>query len=762
MSATIPSYPTSAGDCNRPGKLARIPSTTEPLKRFTSAKKSIGEIYSQLSAYVDELYLFYNEVINGLNFVPTESLMEVEKFGDTIKTIREMFSRDNMKVVFFGRTSNGKSSVINAMLHSKVLPQGMGHTTCCFLQVEGGSGNDKYLLSEDSSERMNIQKLQQLGHAMSEDHMAALSLGQDSLIRVIYPKSASKLLQNDVVILDSPGIDLSPEFDSWIDKHCMDADVFVLVCNAEATITQAEKNFFYRVNAKLSKPNIFILNNRWDASAAEMDHMQQVREQHMCRIKEFLVDDLKVCSEADAKNRIFFISAREMLDFRLKQRGEISHAYQQEGYQHRALEFTNFEAQFERIISKSAIHTKFEAHKRRAREILSAMRNNIDSVYGRAVEQKQCADEEYANVRSYFEGCAQKWKVFSHNYIEEAKKLRNEVHLKVSADFHEEIYRLEAIMDKFDYRFDDNPKMLVEYRKALAEFVDRAVCEDLEARCTGALMQRIWKLEYDMYQKVYEIIAPHTRGLEELWKFHAPFRFSICLNCPSLVADFHEDLEFCFSLGPTALIRRFIAYRSGKPVTAIGRNSYSYALLGDTKEESQEGSSSLTSTQENVVMAQMLLSSASYVANGGLGLIVIGGIVYRTLGWKVIAAGAALYGGLYALERLRWNSGAKEQHYKDQFRSHLSERMRNVASTHTAQCETQALKEMERVFCGLKSTVGELHEKTKAQLEAMRENIQKIERVAKGLNQIKGKTTFLSTDLDRFESDYLKLDSPLQ
>lgn len=40
-----------------------------------------------------------------------------------------------MQVAFFGRTSNGKSSVINAMLGDKILPAGIGHTTNCFLQV---------------------------------------------------------------------------------------------------------------------------------------------------------------------------------------------------------------------------------------------------------------------------------------------------------------------------------------------------------------------------------------------------------------------------------------------------------------------------------------------------------------------------------------------------------------------------------------------------------------------------------------------------
>ena len=34
----------------------------------------------------------------------------------------------------------------------------------------------------------------------------------------------------------SPGIDVSPDLDSWIDNYCLDADVFVLVANAESTL----------------------------------------------------------------------------------------------------------------------------------------------------------------------------------------------------------------------------------------------------------------------------------------------------------------------------------------------------------------------------------------------------------------------------------------------------------------------------------------------------------------------------------------------
>ena len=40
------------------------------------------------------------------------------------------------------------------------------------------------------------------------------------------------------LICFSPGIDVTPNLDLWIDKFCVDADVFVLVSNAESTLMQ--------------------------------------------------------------------------------------------------------------------------------------------------------------------------------------------------------------------------------------------------------------------------------------------------------------------------------------------------------------------------------------------------------------------------------------------------------------------------------------------------------------------------------------------
>jgi hypothetical protein len=71
------------------------------------------------------------------NLIDSKEISNIKTYEEKCDGIKRMLTRDRMKVVFFGRTSNGKSTLINAMLRDKILPTGIGHTTNCFLQVEG-------------------------------------------------------------------------------------------------------------------------------------------------------------------------------------------------------------------------------------------------------------------------------------------------------------------------------------------------------------------------------------------------------------------------------------------------------------------------------------------------------------------------------------------------------------------------------------------------------------------------------------------------
>jgi len=61
-------------------------------------------------------------------------------------------------------------------------------------------------------------------------------LNEKELVHVYWPKDKCSLLRDYVALVDSPGVGLTPHLDDWIEAHCIDADVFVLVANAESSL----------------------------------------------------------------------------------------------------------------------------------------------------------------------------------------------------------------------------------------------------------------------------------------------------------------------------------------------------------------------------------------------------------------------------------------------------------------------------------------------------------------------------------------------
>jgi mitofusin len=87
-------------------------------------------------------------------------------------------------------------------------------------------------------------------------------LDSNSLVRVLWPKERCRLLKEDVVFVDSPGIDVKSDLDAWIDQQCVDADVFVLVVNAESVLTRTVSSNidfqFYLISLFLRRENFLI------------------------------------------------------------------------------------------------------------------------------------------------------------------------------------------------------------------------------------------------------------------------------------------------------------------------------------------------------------------------------------------------------------------------------------------------------------------------------------------------------------------------
>ena len=81
--------------------------------------------------------------------------------------------------------------------------------------------------SMDSSRRRSVHSISMLGNALSSE-----KLEPSAKVRIVWPKEKCKMLGQEVVIIDSPGIDVETDLDAWIDRVCLDSDVFVLVANS--------------------------------------------------------------------------------------------------------------------------------------------------------------------------------------------------------------------------------------------------------------------------------------------------------------------------------------------------------------------------------------------------------------------------------------------------------------------------------------------------------------------------------------------------
>uniref|UniRef100_A0A3B3VWT1 Mitofusin 2 n=1 Tax=Poecilia latipinna TaxID=48699 RepID=A0A3B3VWT1_9TELE len=620
-----------------------------PLKHFVTAKKKINGIFEQLATYIKESAAFLEDTYKNEQLDPLtteEQVQEVCGYLSKVAGIGEVLARRHMKVVFFGRTSNGKSSVINAMLCDKVLPSGIGHTTNCFLRVEGTDGNEGFLLTEGSEDRKSITTVNQLAHALLQD----VDLDAGSLVCVMWPKAKCALLRDDLVLLDSPGIDVTTELDSWIDKFCLDADVFVLVANSESTLMQTEKSFFHKVNQRLSSPNVFILNNRWDASASEPEYMEEVRRQHMDRCTNFLVDELGVVDRAQASDRIFFVSAKEVLQARVQKAQGMpeSGGALAEGFQARMFEFQNFERRFEECISQSAVKTKFEQHTVRAKQISEALRRIMDLVHVAAQEQRLYCLETKEDRQQRLEFIEKQLDLLTMDCKAKIKRITEDVERQVTNTMAEEIRKLHVLVDDFHMDFHPSPVVLKVYKNELHRHIEDGLGKTMSERCSSSITNALQATQMEMIEGLKPLLPNSIREQANKIIPRQFFNLTYDLACDKLCSDFQEDISFHFSLGWTMLVNRF-----------LGPKNTRRALMGYSDQ------------------------------------------IWKAVGWRLIALSLGLYGLLYVYERLTWTTKAKERAFKRQFVDYASEKLQLIVSYTGSNCSHQVQQELTGVFAQL-------------------------------------------------------------
>ncbi|XP_008328166.1 mitofusin-1b [Cynoglossus semilaevis] len=736
-----------------------------PLKHFVLAKKKISEVFQQLLNYVEETAEFVEETCESKpleNIASQDQKLEIQAYADKLAIIQEVLARRHMKVAFFGRTSNGKSTVINAMLRDRVLPSGIGHTTNCFLSVEGTDEDKAYLKTEGSDEEKSIKTVNQLAHALHMDE----TLDAGCLVRVFWPKTKCALLRDDLVLVDSPGTDVTSQLDSWIDKFCLDADVFVLVANSESTLMNTEKQFFHKVNERLSKPNVFILNNRWDASANEPEYMEDVKKQHTDRCVNFLVEELKVVDREQAPNRIFFVSAKEVLNSRMQRAQGMPETggALADGFQERLMEFKSFERRFEECISQSAVKTKFEQHTIRAKQITEKVKSIMDDINIEAAEKRVAAleDREYQIDRLEF--VRNQLNLLMNEIKQKIKALSEDVESKVSGAMGDEICRLHVIVDEFRSDFHPSPQVLRLYKSELLTHVEKGMGKNLAYRCSDAVNASVQSSQNYMIESMLPLLPSSVQSKVNMLVPGRKFDLSYDLNFSTLCSDFQENIEFQFSLGWTALVHRYLGSVNAQRALRLMDNKLqaSRPALPPASTPSsgppsicQSNNDTALMTQEDL-MVMMANNVAALTSRTSMTVIIAGGVVWRTIGWRLIALSASMYGLLYLYERLTWTTKAKERTLKRQFVDYASEKLQLIVSFTGSNCSHQVQQEMAATFARLCQQVDQTQKELEAEIRQLTVKIDRLETVQSRSKSLRHKATELERQLEEFTNQYLQ------
>ncbi|XP_051554371.1 mitofusin-1-like [Myxocyprinus asiaticus] len=717
-----------------------------PLQHFVVAKRTISAVFDQLLEFVREGSDFVEETWKSedLEHVAEEhQCLQIHACSRKLTVIKDVLARRHMKVAFFGRTSNGKSTVINAMLRERVLPSGIGHTTNCFLSVEGTDGEHAYLTTDVSEERKSIETVNQLAHALHMDR----NLDSGCLVRVFWPKTKCALLRDDLVLMDSPGTDVTSELDSWIDKFCLDADVFVLVANSESTIMNTEKHFFHKVNEHISQPNIFILNNRWDASVLEPEYLQDVRKQHMDRCISFLVEELKVVDLNKAPDRIFFVSAKEVLSARIQRAQGMPETggALAEGFQERLREFQSFERTFEEFISQSAVKTKFEQHTIRAWQITESVKAIMDAINISSAEKKVFSLEEREALMDRLEFVQNQLNFLTEDIKDKIKAITDDVAAKVSSALAEEIRGLSVVVDEFCTDFSPALDALALYKTKLMAYVEERMVRNLDLRCSSSINGCVLSSQRDIMDTIRPLLPPAARG-----QLHLPnrnFNMTYDLNFASLCADFKEDIKFQFSLGLTSLVNRFLG-------PAKARQALS--LLDQNLKATSSSTSMRTQAQEDLAIS-VATGLVSLTSRASMGMLVIAGVVWRSVGWRVIVLSVSLYSLLYLYERLTWTNGSKERALKHQFVDYATHRLQAIAHIISSNCGQQVQQEMVAVFARMCQQVDKSEMELETEIRRLSARIQRLESVQRHSKTLRHKATDLESQLEYFSTHYLQI-----
>jgi GTPase SAR1 family protein len=239
------------------------------------------------------------------------------------------------RVVVVGGFSRGKSTLLNALLGSNILPQKVVPSTAIITVIDyaeqprvrvrsladpsaDGSSGDPALVEEV----LSVEEFSRR-YVLNEEDMSDGRIETDRFSRVdhavlSYPV---ELCRNRVELVDSPGLQDDPIRTARTKRFLKRADAIVMVLDATALLTSDEVHFLDTVLLPEGFRNIFFVINKWNLVAdSVLDPRDASREYSALeqRIRDRLVPFCQLSGRDRSRDRIFRLNALGALRARMR------------------------------------------------------------------------------------------------------------------------------------------------------------------------------------------------------------------------------------------------------------------------------------------------------------------------------------------------------------------------------------------------------------------------------------------------------------
>ena len=174
-----------------------------------------------------------------------------------LQQVENLHSKTDIEIVFSGTISNGKSTLINALLNRDLLPMELGSTTSLVTTLQKGEAGIVAVFNDATTQTYTLDKAS-IKTISELDGVESIS---------IYIEDFA---YQGIRFVDTPGIDdISEVKEGKTFSYVPLADAVIFLVDASKGLTQEEQLFFESKIVKANKDKIFVVLNKIDTITEE-------------------------------------------------------------------------------------------------------------------------------------------------------------------------------------------------------------------------------------------------------------------------------------------------------------------------------------------------------------------------------------------------------------------------------------------------------------------------------------------------------------